>query len=54
MHLAPQLVKELFTLSTHAYNSRSTYEFKIENVKTVPYSAESLSFLGRKIWELVP
>ena len=44
MGLAPQLVKELFPLSTHAYNLRSTYQFKIE----------SLSFLGPKIWELVP
>ena len=44
MGLAPQLVKELFLLSTHAYNLRSTYQFKIE----------SLSFLGPKIWELVP
>ena len=33
--LDPQVVKELFPLSTHAYNLRSTYEFKLENVKTV-------------------
>ena len=54
MGLAPQLIKELFPLSTHAYNLRSTYEFKIENVKTVHYGTESLSFLDPKIWELVP
>ena len=54
MGLTPQLVKELFPLSTHAYNLRSTYEFKIENTKTVYYGTESLSFLGPKIWELVP
>ena len=54
MGLAPKLVKELFPPSTHAYNLRSTYEFKLENVKTVHYGTESLSFLGPKIWVLVP
>ena len=54
MGLAPQLVKETFPLSTRVYNLRSTYEFKLENVKTVHYGTESLSFLGPKIWELVP
>ena len=48
MGLAAQLVKELFPLSTHAYN------LKIDNVKTVHYGTESLSFLGPKIWEIVP
>ena len=51
--LDPQVVKELFPLSTHACNLRSTYEFKLENVKTVHYGTESLLFLGPKTWELV-
>ena len=38
MDLTPQLIKELFPLSTHAYNLRSTYEFKLKNVKTVNHS----------------
>ena len=54
MGLVPQLVKEPFLLSTHAYKLRSTYEFKLENVKTVHYGTESLSFLGPKIWEIAP
>ena len=54
MVLTPQLVKELFPLSTHAYNMRSTYEFKLENVKTFHYVTKSFSFLGPKIWEFVP
>ena len=53
MSLAPELIKELFPLSTHAYNLRSTYEFKLENVLSVHYGTESFSFLGPKIWELV-
>ena len=54
MGLAQQLVKELFPLSTHTYNLRSIYEFKLENLKTVHYGTESLSFLGPRIWQLVP
>ena len=42
MGLAKQLVKELFRLSTHACNLRSTYEFKLENVKTVYYNTVSV------------
>ena len=34
MGFAPHLVKELFTISTQAYNLRSTCGFKLENVKT--------------------
>ena len=54
MGLTPQLIKELFPPSTHAYNLRSAYEFKLENIKTLHYATESLSFLGPEIWELVP
>ena len=54
MVLTPQLVKELFPLSTHACNMRSTYEFKLENVKTFHYGTKSFSLLGPKIWEFVP
>ena len=54
MGLVPQLIKELLPLSAHAYNLRSTYELKLENVHTVLYGTESLSFLVPKIWELVP
>ena len=52
MGLAQQLVKELFPLNTHTYNLRSIYEFKLENLKTVHYGTESLSFLGPRIWQL--
>ena len=54
MGLGPQLVKEPFPLSTHAYNLRSVYEFKLENVTTFHYGTESLSFLSPEVWELVP
>ena len=46
MSLTPQLVKELFPHSTQENNLRSTYEFKLENVKIVHYGSESISFLA--------
>ena len=39
--LATKLIKEIFPLSTHAYNLRSPYEFGLENVMTVHYCTES-------------
>ena len=53
MGIAPDLIKELFHLSMHAYDLRSSYEFKRENGKTVHYGNDSLSFLRPNIWELV-
>ena len=52
MGLAQQLVKELFPIVLMDI-IRSSYEFKLENVKMVYYGTESLSFLGPGIWELV-
>ena len=52
--IASDLIKKLLPLSTHTYNLGSSYEFKVENVKTVHHGTESLSFLGPKTWEHVP
>ena len=40
MGLAAQLLEELFPLNTHVHNLRPTYEFKLENVKTVYFGIE--------------
>ena len=58
MSLTPQLVKQFFPLSTQAYKLRSTYDFKLEDKKTVHYSPLCLywifrPFLGLKIWKIV-
>ena len=50
----PDLIKEIFLLSTHAFELRSSYEFKVENLKAVHYDTQSSSFVGRKIWEIKP
>ena len=48
------LLKEIFLLSTHAFELRSSYEFKIENMMVVHYGTEYLSFVGLEIWEIKP
>lgn len=48
------LLKEIFLLSTHAFELRSSYEFKIENMMAVHYGTEYLSFVGLEIWEIKP
>ena len=42
MGIALDLIKELVPLSTHTDDLRSSYEFKVENVKSVHYGTESL------------
>ena len=51
--LAPEIMNDVFQINPSIYNLRNA-EFKTENVKTVHYGTESLSFLGPKIWKLIP
>ena len=50
---APDILKEVFPLKdSKRYPLRSI--FKTRNVRTVNYGTETLSFIGPKIWEIVP
>ena len=51
--LGPEILNDVFQINVSLYNLRNS-EFKTENVKTVHYGTESLSFLGPKIWKLLP
>ena len=51
--LAPEITNNVFQINPSVYNLRNS-EFKTENVKTVHYGTESLSFLGPRILKLVP
>ena len=52
--LSPICINSLFTLSENPYNLRNDYYFNTENVRTVTYGSETLSFRGPKTWALVP
>jgi len=47
-------VKDLFTERTVSYNLRNASEFHIPSVQKVKSRTCSLSYLGPKIWQIVP
>ena len=49
------IMNDIFELQNPTYNLRSSCnQFRRENVKTIHYDIQSVRYLGRKIWELVP
>ena len=51
--IAPMIMNEVFQLKDDIkYSSR--FPFKTRNVNTVHHGTETLTFLGPKIWEIVP
>ena len=52
--LSPEILRETFVSKTSSYNLRRNDTFEKRKVHSVYHSTESLSFLGPKIWDLVP
>ena len=52
--LAPEIISNLFEINTNSYNLRNKSYFKIPNVHTVYNGTESISFLGPKLWNILP
>ena len=52
--MSPKILDEIFYEKTSLYNLRQNSSFFIRKVHSVYHGTESLSFLGPKIWELVP
>ena len=52
--LSPDILSELFVNKTSTYNLRRNDTFERRQVHSVYHGTESLSFLGPKIWDLVP
>ena len=52
--IAPKIICELFNEANVPYNLRQDASFRSYNVKTALYGTETLSYLGPKIWNLVP
>ena len=52
--IAPKIICELFNEANVPYKLRQDVSFRSYNVKTVLYGTETLSYLGPKIWNLVP
>ena len=52
--LAPTIFSEIFSKRSVEYNLRHASEFSVPNLKSTFHGTESLSYLGSKIWDLVP
>ena len=48
------LVRQLFQLRNNDCNLRQFSQFNLPNVRSVICGTESASFLGPKIWNIVP
>ena len=53
-NMASEILNETFQNRTSSYNLRTNSSFAVRPVHSVYRGTESLSFLGPKIWELVP
>ena len=52
--LSPEILRETFVPKTSSYYLRRNDTFEKRKVSSVHHGTESLSFLGLKIWDLVP
>ena len=52
--LSPDILREIFVSKISLYNLRRNNTFERRQVHSVYHGTESLSFLGPKIWDLVP
>ena len=52
--MSPPIFSELFCRRDTCYNLRDNSNFSVPNVKSVFHGSESLSYLGPKIWDIVP
>ena len=53
-NMSAESVSELFESRVINYNLRSQNDFLVENKNTTGFGIKSLSFLGPKIWNILP
>ena len=53
-NIAPTIVSELFSFSNVSYSLRSGSQFHQPSANTVWNGQEAISYLGPKIWKMVP
>ena len=52
--MSPTIFSELFRWRDISYNLRSNSNFLVPNVKSVFHGSDSISYIGPKIWDVVP
>ena len=53
-NLSPKLLKSIISESNNPYDLRSENPFQTNNIRTVCYGTETISFRGPKTWALLP
>ena len=53
-NISPSFMNSLFPITNIPYNLRNNSDFKRENIRTVTYGSETLSFRGPEIWDVIP
>ena len=53
-NMSPPIFSELFRRRDIIYNLQSNSSFAVPNVKSIFHECESISYLGPKIWDIVP
>ena len=52
--LCLKIMLDLFKEVTHSYNLRNSLICDSYRIKTVRYSTETITYLGPKIWSIIP
>ena len=52
--MSPAILSELFRGRDICHNLQSNSNFAVSNVKSVFHGSKSISYLGQKIWDIVP
>ena len=52
--LGPDIMNNIFKIRNVKYNFRIDISFVARNVNSVHYGSEAISYLGPKIWDLLP
>ena len=53
-NISPPIFSEIFHRRDKNYNLRINSDIAMPNVRSVFHGSESISYLGPKIWEIVP
>ena len=52
--LPPPIVNSIFEIKDIEYNLKNTINFKLRRINSIRYGIDSLTYLGSKIWHIVP
>ena len=52
--LSPNFIQQIFQPMHSHYNLRSESDFRLSNIKTVHYGSDTISYMGPKIWNMIP